>query len=374
MKPLTLALIAAALAACSTMHNDSSAHVRQRPFGIDQHGQPVTLWTLATARLEIDVTDHGATIVAVRVPDPAGTLVDVALGFDDVRGYESDRNQYFGCTTGRVCNRIGNARFTLDGQTWLLADNDGPNSLHGGARRSLDKVHWRGEVIDASATPAIRFTYRSPDGEEGYPGNLDIAVTFRLDAEGLHIDSEARTDARTPVNLTNHTYWNLAGEGTATVLDHELWIAADHFTPVDEKLIPTGAIVPVTPALDFRRPMLLGHHIQELDDTTAPPGGYDLNYALNGTGMRHVATVRHVGNGRGFELWPDQPGLQLYSGNFLDGKRQIGKNGKPYRFRSGLCLETQHYPDSVNHANFPSTILAPGEVYRTTTSFRFFHR
>jgi len=367
MRTLPLAVLAASIAACSTMQDMTRATVIQRPFGIDQNGQPATLWTLRTERVEVDVTDHGATLVAVRIPDPAGTLLDVALGFDDVTGYQSDRNQYFGCTTGRVCNRIGGAQFELDGETWRLAANNGPNHLHGGVRRSLDKVHWQTQVLAADLSPAVRFTYLSPDGEEGYPGNLAIAVTYRLDDQGLHIDYEARTDRRTPVNLTNHVYWNLAGEGAESILDHELQIDADRYTVTDAGLVPTGEIVPVTPTLDFREPMRIGHRIQELDED--PAGGYDHNYVLNGSGYRHVATLTLPTTGRGFELWTDQPGLQLYSGNFLDGK--TGKGGKVYAHRSGLCLETQHFPDSVNHDNFPSIILEPEQTYRTTTSYRF---
>ncbi|MCA8973130.1 MAG: galactose mutarotase [Planctomycetes bacterium] len=355
------------------MQHRPSTSVTQRPFGISQSGWPATLWTLRADRLEIDVTDHGATLVAVRAPDPAGTLADVVFGFDDVSGYESSANQYFGCTTGRVCNRICKGEFTLDGYTYHLATNNGPNHLHGGGKRSLDKVHWTGEVIDSGASPAVRFTYRSRDGEEGYPGNLDIAVTYRLDGEGMHIDYRATTDARTPVNLTNHAYWNLAGAGAATVLDHELWINADRYTPVDDTLIPTGAIEPVTWALDFRKPTRVGLRIATLDGTSAL--GYDHNYVLQGTGMRHIATLRHVENGRGFELFSDQPGLQFYSGNFLNGNvGGIGKGGAVYGYRSGLCLETQHFPDSVNHPHFPNTILEPGHEYRTRSTWRFANR
>lgn len=354
------------------MPNDSSSSpVSQRPFGIGASGQPATLWTLRADRLEIDVTDRGATLVAVRAPDAAGTLADVILGFDDVSGYESEANQYFGCTTGRVCNRIAKGRFTLDGVTYHLAVNNGPNHLHGGSRRSLDKVHWRTEVQSRGDAPAIRFSYTSPDGEEGYPGNLEVSATYRLDDEGLHIVLEATTDRRTPVNLTNHAYWNLSGAGAPTVLDHELQIFADHYTPTDDTLIPTGAIAPVSGALDLRERTVIGTGIATLDDT--PAQGFDHNYVLReGDGVRLAATLRNLTNGRRIDIYTDQPGLQFYSGNWLDG--QAGKGGRTYPRRSALCLETQFFPDSVNQPDFPSTILDPGETYRSTTTIRFANR
>ncbi|MCR9245438.1 MAG: galactose mutarotase [bacterium] len=372
MKSSAFPLAAVALAACSAMPTDPATRsVSQRPFGIDQNDQPATLWTLRAKGLEIDVTDHGATLVAVRVPDAAGTLADVILGFDDVSGYESDSNQYFGCTTGRVCNRIAQGRFTLDGEEFRLAVNNGPNHLHGGAVRSLDKVHWQTEVIDHGSAPAIRFTYRSPEGEEGYPGALEIRSTYRLDDEGLHMILEATTDRRTPVNLTNHAYWNLSGAGADTVLDHELQIHADEYTPTDDTLVPTGAIAPVASALDFRERELIGARINSLDDS--PAAGYDHNYVLrDGDGMRHAATLRNLANGRRMDVYTDQPGLQLYSGNWLSG--QTGKGGKSYPRRSAVCLETQFFPDSVNQPAFPSTILDPGATYRSTTTIRFANR
>lgn len=370
MKSLLLALLAVVLAACSSMQQNTNLSVSQRPFGISKSGQPATLFTLRVDRLEIDVTDHGATLVAVRAPDPAGTLTDVILGFDDVAGYESGDNQYFGCTTGRVCNRISKGIFELDGYTYRLAVNNGPNHLHGGATKSLDKVHWQTEILGTGSAPAVRFTCRSPDGEEGYPGNLDVSTTYRLDAEGMHIEFGATTDARTPVNLTNHAYWNLAGAGADTVLDHVLQIEADHYTPVDDTLIPTGRLEAVALELDFRRPEVIGSRITRLDD--AATVGYDHNYVPRGTGMRRVATLRHPTSGRGFEIHTDQPGLQFYSGNWLNGA--AGKGGASYARRAALCLETQHHPDSVNQPNFPSTILAPGAEYRTVTSWRFANR
>jgi aldose 1-epimerase len=350
------------------MDSDRPA-VLVRDFGVAPSGQPATLWTLRNDRLEFDVTDHGATLVAVRAKDRAGYAADVVLGFDDVTGYRSPANQYFGCTTGRVCNRIANAAFTLDGYTYRLAANNGPNSLHGGAEKSLDKVHWQAERVGDDAAPGVRFSYLSRDGEEGFPGNLKVEVTYLLTGSTIRIDYRATTDKRTPVNLTNHAYFNLAGEGAATVLDHELFVDADRYTPTDDTLIPTGAIATVAGThLDFRTPLTIGARVDALEGT--PAQGYDHNYVLRPAGeLRKVAELRHRASGRILEVLTDQPALQVYSGNFLHG--QAGKGGKPYARRSGVCLETQHYPDAVNQPHFPNTILGPGEQFVSTTMYRF---
>jgi aldose 1-epimerase len=351
MKAL-VALAAAALAACSSMHHSSSS----RDFGVDRHGRPATLWTLRAPGAEIDVTDHGATLVAVRMPDRGGRWQDVILGFDGVGGYESEANQYFGCTTGRVCNRIAKAAFTLDGYTYRLAANNGPNHLHGGATRSLDKVHWRSTPVSGPHGMGVRFAYRSPDGEEGY----------WLSAQNeIRIDYEARSDRRTPVNLTNHAYWNLAGAGAPSVLDHDLRVDADHYTPTDDTLIPTGAIAPVAGTdLDFRTPLPIGLRIDRL--TATPARGYDHNFVLRAaTGLREVAKLSHAASGRSVTVATTEPGLQVYCGNFLNG--QTGKAGATYAHRSAVCLETQHFPDSVNQPKFPNTILAPGTAFTSTT-------
>jgi aldose 1-epimerase len=358
------------LAACSSMssHPPGSA-ITSRPFGLAADDRPMKLWTLRNGSLEIDLMERGATLVAVRAPNNAGQVDDVVLGFDDVRGYESADNQYFGCTTGRVCNRIKGGQFVLDGHPYYLARNDGPNHLHGGGARSLDKVRWQGEPFLDGHVPAMRFQYTSGDGEEGYPGNLRITVTYRLRPDAIEIGYEATTDMATPVNLTNHAYWNLAGAGSATILDHELQIEADAYTPVDETLIPTGAIAPVasTP-LDFRWLARIGERVAQLAAT--PTLGYDHNYALRpGSGVRRVAVLSHQKAMRTLEVHTDQPGLQFYSGNFLRGQR--GKHGHEYAQRSGLCLETQHFPDAVNQPSFPSIILKPGATYRTTTIYKF---
>lgn len=370
MKALSSLFAVALLGACSTMVQNSSSPVSVLPFGVDKSGRPATKWTLRNGGTEVDLCDHGATLVAVRIPDRYGFAKDVLLGFDDVAGYESEDNQYFGCTTGRVCNRIAKGEFVLDGYLYRLATNNGPNHLHGGAVRSLDKVHWTGEVVKGEGgAPGVRFTYTSPDGEEGYPGNLQIAVTYVLLPGGLRIDYVAKTDQRTPVNLTNHAYWNLAGEGSGRIVDHDLWIDADGYTPVDATLIPTGAIDKVagTP-LDFRRAQKIGFRIDELTGTSAL--GYDHNFVLRPhDGLSHVATLHHAESGRSVEILTTEPGLQFYSGNFLHGQK--GKGGKPYAHRTGLCLETQHFPDSVHHTNFPSIVLEPGATFHSTTEFRF---
>jgi len=360
----------ALLAACSSMPTNPTS--TSRHFGVSNAGQPATLWTLSNGQMEVDVTDHGATLVAVRVPDRAGFLDDVILGFDDVTGYQSEANQYFGCSTGRVCNRIANGEFTLDGYDYILEKNNGPHHLHGGGARSLDKVLWQAAPgPNDAAEPTITFSYLSRDGEEGYPGELYVSVTYTLTKSNqLQIDYEARTNKRTLVNLTNHAYWNLGGAGAATVLDHTLMVDADSYTPTDEGLIPTGEIATVlaTP-FDFRKPMSLGVHIEAL--ATTPALGYDHNLVLNGSTdeLREVAILHHQGTGRSMTIETTEPALQVYSGNFLFG--QTGKAGKSYPQRSAVCLETQHHPDAVHHSNFPSTELEPGDVYRSTTRMTF---
>lgn len=364
--PLAAAL---ALAACSSMSHDDSS-VSTRWFGTQKDGRPAMLWTLRARGIEIDVTDYGATLVAVRTPDRADFLGDVVLGFDDVSGYQSGDNQYFGCTTGRVCNRIKKGEFTLDGYTYALAANNGPNHLHGGATRSFDKVHWDGVVVqDGDGARGVQFTYRSKDGEEGYPGNLDVTVTYWLLAGRMKIVTEAKTDRRTPVNVTNHAYWNLDGAGAPSVLAHELFVDADQYTPTDDTLIPTGKLAPLhaTP-LDFKKPLPFALRIDELIGT--PALGYDHNLVLRpGKGLREVATLRSQQSGRWMKISTTEPALQVYSGNHLHG--QTGKGGKKYEKRSACCLETQHYPDSINQPSFPTTILEPGQHYRTETQWQF---
>jgi aldose 1-epimerase len=306
---------------------------------------------------------RGATLAELHVPDRDGKLADVVLGFDDVAGYQSGDNQHFGCTTGRYANRIKGGKFTLDGVEYQLAVNNGPNHLHGGPKQALDKVDWQAE----SLSDGVRFTYTSPAGEESFPGTVTIAVTYTLTNDNaLEIHYEARTDAPTILNLTNHSYFNLAGHGGGSILDHELWIDADRYTPVDETQIPTGELATVggTP-LDFRRRCRVGDRIDEL------PGGYDHNYVLDDSKgqVRKIAEVYEPVSGRVLWVATDQPGVQLYTGNGLRG--QTGKQGKTYPKHSALCLETQHYPDSPNQPNFPPTVLRPGETYRHTCVYGF---
>lgn len=310
---------------------------------------------------------RGATLTQLHVPDANGNLADVVLGFDDLAGYQGGGNQHFGCTTGRYANRIKAGKFTLEGKDYQLAINNGPNHLHGGPERALDKVTWEAEPLD----DGIRFTYSSPDGEEGFPGDLDLEVLYRLTEENaLSIEYSATSGQVTIINLTNHTYFNLSGHGAGSVLDHEVWIDADRYTPTDDTAIPTGELASVegTP-FDFRTPHRLGERIDAVNRTAA--GGYDHNFVLNHFNgeVRKIAEVKDPASGRVMEVHTDQPGVQLYTGNGLSG--QTGKGGKAYERQSAFCLETQHFPDSPNQPAFPSTILRPGETYRQVCVYKF---
>ncbi len=314
---------------------------------------------------------RGATLAEVWVPDRDGRMADVVLGFDHESGYASTDNQHFGCTTGRFANRIALGKFTLDGKEYQLAINNGVNHLHGGSKRDLSRVDWEGEQFEGPDGAGVRFHYLSPDGEEGYPGNLDVTVTYRLTpGNAVKIDYVATTDKATPVNLTNHSYFNLSGHGTASVLDHEVWIGADRYTPKDAGAIPTGEIAPVegTP-FDFRTQRRLGDRIGDLTGVDAD--GYDHNFVLNGPlgVMKLAATVFDPASGRTLHVHTDQPGMQLYTSNFVWG--QTCKAGQVYRKQSAVCLETQHFPDSPNKPQFPSCILRPGETYRYTCAYEF---
>ncbi|MFT5130854.1 MAG: aldose 1-epimerase [Rhodothermales bacterium] len=344
-----------------------------KPFGKTKDGVAVHQVTLTNANGAIArLMTRGATLTELHMPDRDGKLADVVLGFNDVAGYESDRNQYFGCSTGRVANRIAKGSFEVDGKRYQVAVNNGPNHLHGGLDRSLDKVVWNAEELDTPRGPGVRFTYSSPDGEEGYPGKLECIVTYVLThTNALRIDYEASTDARTPVNLTNHSYFNLAGAGAPSIHEHELIIASDRITAADGDLIPTGEYRAVAgTALDFTQRKSVGKDIGALLDTAFL--GYDHNYVLrNQTGkLAFAANVFDPTSGRAMAVYTDQPGIQFYTGNFLFG--QMGKGGKAYAKQSALCLETQKYPDSINHANFPSVVLSPGETYTHTCVYNFF--
>ncbi len=353
----------------------SGAEPVSEPFGTTKDGQAVELYTLKNnTGLVAKVMTRGATLVQLHVPDKDGKAADVILGFDDVTGYESEDNQYFGCSTGRVCNRIAKGKFTLEGKEYTLAINNEPNHLHGGKDKSLDKLVWKANPYSNEKGQGVKFTVTSPDGEEGYPGTLEISVSYYVsnDTNSISISYTATTDKATPVNLTNHAYFNLAGEGSETVLDHSLRLNADNYTPTDDTLIPTGEIAPVEGTdLDFRKRTVIGKRIESIGKTAAI--GYDHNFVLNpreeGKTMTLAAIVVEKESGRRMRVMTTEPGIQFYSGNFLKGQK--GKVGKTYAHRSALCLETQHYPDSVNHENFPTTILKPGEKYESKTTYAF---
>lgn len=336
-------------------------------------GSPVELFTLRNNNgMEARITNYGGTLVALTTPDRNGQFADVVLGFDDVKRYQ-EPHPVFGSIVGRYANRIARGKFTLDGKEYTLAVNNGPNHLHGGLK-GFDKVVWTAEIVTVNDGPALRLTYVSADMEEGYPGTLTAVVTYSLtDENALRIDYEAATDKPTVVNLTNHAYFNLKGAGAGDVLDHELTLFASHFTPTDEGLIPTGEIRSVegTP-LDFRSPTRIGERIDADYEPLKIAGGYDHNFVIDQTGEepRLAARVKEPTSGRIMEVYTTQPGVQLYTANFLN-RRIIGKGGIPYDRRYGFCLETQHFPDSPNKPNFPSVVLRPEEKYSETTIFKF---
>ena len=332
-------------------------------------GQNVEMFTLRNAHgVEVKATSYGAIITSIVTPDRNGRPGDIVLGFDTIEGYLKD-SPYFGAVVGRYGNRIAKGRFTLDGRTYPLATNNGPNHLHGGLK-GFDKVVWKAELLQGRT--GVAFSRLSPDGEEGYPGNLDVRIAYELtDRNDLVIDYHATSDKATPVNLTQHSYFNLAGEGD--ILGHQLMIAADRYTPVDNTLIPTGDLAPVegTP-FDFRTATAIGARIDQANEQLKNGGGYDHNWVLTrkDASRQLAARVVEPKTGRTLEVSTTEPGVQFYSGNFLDGK-VVGKGGRAYQRRSGLCLETQHFPDSPNQPKFPSTILRPGGAYESQTVFTF---
>ncbi len=322
--------------------------------------------------MEVNITNYGGKVTSVKVMDRNKKLDDVVLGFKTLDGYTQKLNTaYLGALVGRYGNRIAGGTFTLDGQQYHLPINNGPNTLHGGLKGFNAKL-WEAKDVSSPEGPALELHYLSKDGEEGFPGNLDVTVRYSLDANnGLHIDYNATTDKDTVLNLTNHSYFNLAGAGSETILHHKLTLAADHYTPVDSTLIPTGAIENVagTP-FDFRTATQVGARISEQNEQLKIANGYDQNFVLNTPGLNTAAAkVEEPKSGRVLEVFTTQPGVQFYTGNFLDGK--MHGVGGAYRFRSALCLETQHFPDSPNRPNFPSTVLHPGEQYHQTTIYRF---
>jgi aldose 1-epimerase len=346
-------------------------------FGTLANGESARLFTLRNAHgIEVQLTNYGGIITSLKTPDRAGRFSDIVLGYDNLAGYVAN-SPYFGAIVGRYANRIARGHFTLDGATYTLAVNNGPNSLHGGLR-GFDKVIWRARPFQNSEGQSVALDYTSADGEEGYPGTVHTTVTYTLTPDDrLIVDYQATTDKATPINLSQHSYWNLAGNASRDILGHVLTINADATTPVDSTLIPTGEIAPVdgTP-FDFRTPTAIGARIEQRQNTQIRYGnGYDHNWVLNRGGAASdalvlAARVVEPTSGRTMEISTTEPGLQFYSGNFLDGTI-TGKGGAVYKFRYGLALETQHFPDSPNHPNFPSTILRPGQEYRSRTVFKF---
>jgi len=346
---------------------------KRESFGKTGDGQAVDIYTLKNRRgAEARITTYGGAVVSLTMPDRAGKFDDVLLGFDDLEGYQKTTT-YIGSLVGRYANRIAKGRFTLNGKEYTLATNNGENHLHGGVR-GFDKVVWKARPLPARGGQALELTYLSKDGEEGYPGNLTVRVVYTLtDANELKIDYYATTDKDTVVNLTNHNYYNLAGQGNGDILGHLLTINASRFTPTDAGAIPTGELRAVrgTP-FDFTRPTSIGARIEQDEEQLKLGKGYDHNFVVNGRAgvLRLAARVTEPTTGRVMETWTTEPGVQLYTGNYLDGS-DVGKGGKPYRHRSGFCLETQHYPDSPNRPEFPSTVLRKGARFRSTTVYKF---
>lgn len=342
--------------------------MKQEGFG-EINGHCIRLFTFSVGEIEAAVTEFGAALVSLKVPDRAGKRADVVLGYDDLGGYVSDKS-FLGATVGRYANRIARGRFSLNGRTYRLPINHGVNHLHGGPG-GFHKAVWKAEELGPAA---LRLKYRSVDGEQGYPGTLDVGVTYTLTGDNaLVIDYEASTDADTVVNPTNHAYFNLAGEGAGDILAHELELCASRFTSVGAGLIPTGELWDVhgTP-LDFTAPAAIGARIGDAYEQLRMCGGYDHNFVINRSAedLARAARVWEPLSGRGMEVLTTEPAIQFYSGNFLDGSAH-GKAGKPYGYRSGFCLETQHYPDSPNHPEFPSTLLRAGDTFRSSTVYKF---
>jgi aldose 1-epimerase len=345
-------------------------HSPQREiFGKTKDGQPVEIFTLTNSHgLKARVMTWGATLVSMQTPDRAGKLADITLGFDTLDGWLG-AHPFFGSTAGRYANRIAKGKFTLDGKEYALATNNGANHLHGGIK-GFDKKNWSAELMPGAN--GVRFSLTSPDGDEGYPGTLRANVTYTLtEDDGLRIDYEATTDKPTVLNLTNHAYWNLAGAGTGDILGHELTLHASKFTPVDDGSIPTGKIEPVAGGpMDFTKAKAIGKEIAQLAGT---PGGYDHNFVIDKTEARALSPAAELydpKSGRVMKISTIEPGVQFYTGNYLDGT-VTGKGGKVYKKNFGVCLETQHFPDSPNQKAFPSTVLRPGETYRSQTEYRF---
>jgi aldose 1-epimerase len=357
----------------STASQKSPMSIQETSFGKTPDGHAAHLFTLKNSKgMVVKLTDYGARIVAVEVPDRNGKVDDVTLGFDNLEAYINHK-AYFGCTTGRYANRIGKAKFKLDGKEYKLAANNGVNTLHGGDK-GFDRYVWKGAEVKSEEGVGVKFTHRSPDGDEGYPGNLDVTVVYTLTNENeLRIDYTAKTDKPTVLNLTNHAYWNLAGAKSGkTVLDHEVEISADQYVPVDDGGIPTGKLADVKgTVMDFNSPHKIGERIAETKKGVPPPGGYDHTYVLReqSDGEKPVFAARVIDpkSGRMLVIFTTEPGVQFYTGNYLDGDKINGG----YQQHAAFCLETQHFPDSPNQPQFPSTVLKPGETFHSTTVHKF---
>lgn len=363
---LLLLLVSVAIASAQT-------GITKESFGKTADGQSVDIYTLTNRNgMKARITNYGGIVVSLTAPDRDGKWADVVLGYNDLATYMKPPFPYFGALIGRYGNRIAKGRFTLDGVEYKLAVNNGENHLHGGIK-GFDKVVWTGSEVRSPVGPALALTYLSKDGEEGYPGNLRVRVVYTLtNGNELKIDYQATTDKDTVLNLTHHSYFNLAGEGNGDILNHRLMLKAARFLPTDAGAIPTGEMrnVAGTP-FDFLKETAIGTHINDEEEQVKIGNGFDHTWVINGLmGLRQAATVFEPTTGRVMEVWTTEPGVQFYTGNYLDGTA-IGKSGKPYQRRNGFCLETQHYPDSPNHPKFPTTTLKKGQTFNSTTVYRF---
>ncbi len=373
LKSILFPAICLAVAFTSCNSNTKSDHTEVKAdssYITTIDGKAVQLYTLTNkSGASVTITNYGGRVVSINVPDKDNKLVDVSLGYDSVKSYRKEGEPFFGALIGRYGNRIGKGKFTLEGKEYKLQLNNGPNTLHGGTDGFFSKV-WDAKQDGQK----LELNYVSKDGEAGYPGTLNVKVVYTFtDENALQIDYTATTDKTTIVNLTNHTYFNLSGEGSPTILDHELMIAADAYTPVDSTLIPTGKLTPVKgTAFDFTVAKAIGKEIANVDEQLKFGKGYDHNWALvKNDGKTPVASVKSPISGITMEVYTTEPGLQFYCGNFMTGVDKDGKGGKSYPHRSAFCLETQHFPDAPNHANFASTVLKPGETYTTSTTYKF---